>query len=382
MIRISGITLREIRLPLVEPFRTAKGSVADRRIILVGISGPGDTTTWSECVAGAAAGYSAETVESAWACLVDLIIPNILSVEFEDPTELHAVLLKEAEQHPMARAAVEMGSWAVTASSEGRSLASLLGESSVVTSAPRTSVGAGIVIGVIPDRDELTRRAQQAIADGYQRIKLKISPDSDIDAIRHVSELAGKLLAVDANGSFSFDNESHIRTLRELDGLGMSMIEQPLAADAMAEHGELQRILKTPICLDESIADVSSAQAMISNGCGRMINLKPARVGGFTEAIAIHDLCAHAGIPVWCGGMLESGIGRAYNVALASLPNFTIPGDLSPSARYWQRDIVTPPWTMSADGFLRVPLDQDGTGVEVDMEFIDGITVSEMRIME
>lgn len=382
MIRIGSITLREILLPLVEPFRTAKGLVESRRIILLEIVSAGGETAWSECVAGAAPEYTAETVDSAWDILSGSIIESVIGRQFAHPEEAHRLLEGETRRHPMACAAVEMGLWAIAATHEGEALASFLAKSCDVTSEPRSSVEAGVVIGLITDSDELASRVERARAEGYRRIKLKISPNSDIESIRRVSGIVGNALAVDCNGSFSIDDPAHVRMLRELDALGMSMIEQPLSPDSMTRYAELQKMLATPICLDESISSEDSVKAMISLHSARIVNLKPGRVGGLTEAIAIHDRCAHAGIPVWCGGMLESGIGRAYNIALASLPNFTLPGDLSPSARYWQRDVITTPWTMSADGLVDVPLGRNGIGVEVDADFVDTLTVRELAIME
>ena len=380
MITISRITIREILLPLIEPFRTATGMAESRRIILLEIDGDFETT-WSECVAGAVPEYTKETVDGAWNVLVDWIIPRVAGRQFEHPSAVRAFLAAEAVSHPMACAAVEMGLWAVAAGIEGKSLALLLAESCVAASAPRESVATGVVIGLSSNADDLASRAEKAIAEGYRRIKLKVSPDSDVGSIRRVKEIVGGAMAVDANGTFSLEKPEHLQMLRELDALGMSMIEQPLAADAIAQHGELQRTLKTPICLDESITSLESVDEMLSCGSARIVNLKPGRVSGFTESVAIHDRCSRAGIPVWCGGMLESGIGRAYNVALASLPNFALPGDLSPSARYWRRDVVTPPWTMSPGGFIEVPLDQAGAGVSVDAEFIDELTVRQVGIM-
>ena len=380
MSRFDRVILREISLPLAEPFRTAKGIVNDRRIILLEIFDADRMSVWSECVAGAAPDYTTETVESAWDILSVSIIPASVGREFSHPREIHAQLAAAQDDHPMARAAVEMGAWALASMRKNKSLASLLAESCAEPSDPRSSVETGIVIGVTGDSDALEMRVRDAIATGYRRVKLKISPASDIQSIRRVSDIAGNATAVDANGSFSIENPEHLRMLREIDALGMSMIEQPLPADAMTEHAELQRLLMTPICLDESISSVDSVEAMIGMKSALIANLKPGRVGGFTESIAIHDRCARAGIPVWCGGMLETGIGRAYNVALASLPNFRLPGDLSPSSRYWRRDIVTPPWTMSADGTLQVPVDRVGTGVKVDPEFVDGLTVRSLEI--
>jgi O-succinylbenzoate synthase len=202
---------------------------------------------------------------------------------------------------------------------------------------------------------------------------MKIEPGQDVPFVRAVREAYPDApLMADANNAYTLDD---IDRLRELDQFNLMMIEQPLAYDDIVRHATLQKALRTPICLDESITSVDRAQDMITLHAGRIINIKPGRVGGFQQAQAIHDLCERHGIPVWCGGMLESGVGRAYNVALASLPNFTKPGDLSPSNRYWERDVVTPEWTMTSDGFMKVPLDRPGLGVTVDVDRIDDLTV-------
>ena len=279
----------------------------------------------------------------------------------------------------MARAAVEMGLWGLAAEKHGRSLASLLADASRSEDAPRKSVETGIVLGMQSSPEALRERVGLALSQGYRRIKLKVSPETDVRDIQAVSDLLKNraALSVDANCTFSMDDPRHVALLEQLDSLHLSMIEQPLGCDDLVRHAELQRNIATPICLDESIASDSDAEAMIALKSARVVNLKPARVGGFTESIAIHDRCAGAGIPVWCGGMLESGIGRAYNVALASLPDFTLPGDLSPSERYWRRDIVTSPWVMSSRGEVEVPLERKGIGVEADAAYIEELTLRE-----
>jgi O-succinylbenzoate synthase len=234
-------------------------------------------------------------------------------------------------------------------------------------------VETGIALGMAESPDALATRARAAAAEGYRRIKVKIEPGRDVAYVAAVREALGSRmnLIADANGSYADDD----RSLPALDAFGLAMIEQPLAPGDLVRHAALQRRLATRLCLDESITSAASAEDMIALGSARVVNLKAGRVGGFREALAIHDLCARAGVPVWCGGMLESGIGRAYNVALASLPNFTEPGDLSPSARYWARDVVSPAWTMDTEGRVRVPLDRPGLGVEVDRGRIDDLTV-------
>ena len=227
-----------------------------------------------------------------------------------------------------------------------------------------------------PDRPGAASRALlavAAVAAGYRKIKLKIQPSQDLDYVRAVRKALGDDVEImaDANAAYTIADAKH---LAQLDEFHLIMLEQPLGADDLLDLAELQRLMTTPLCLDESIIDVSRARAMISLGSGRIINIKPGRVGGFSASKAIHDVCQAAGVPVWCGGMLESGIGRAYNVALASLPNFSLPGDLSPSARYWARDVVTPEWTMDHDGMVHVPRKSPGLGVEVDADFIEALT--------
>lgn len=376
---LTSVTLREVTLPLIEPFRTATGVVDRRRIILVELREQDGSTAWSECVAEAVPSYTSETVDGAWQALSDWIIPLVLDKTFDHPTDVHAALVSWVPDNPMARASVEMGTWALAATRKEESLARFLSRSSHLGAAPRKAVATGIALGMPSSGNGLMDQVQRAVTDGYRRIKLKVSPRSDLDVIRTVCGEIGTrtALSVDANASFSADDEDHLTFLESLDTLGLSMIEQPLGADDFEQHAQLQRSLRTPICLDESISSDSSVETMVRLNSGKIVNMKPGRVGGFTEAVAIHDRCRLAEIPLWCGGMLESGIGRAYNVALASLPNFTLPGDISPSARYWVRDLITEPWTMDSEGMVTVPVERSGIGVDVDRDFVDQIVVRE-----
>ena len=376
VIQLAKITLREIKLPLIEPFRTATGTVDARRIILLEMTDVDGVTAWSECVAEAVPSYTLETVDGAWQALSDWIIPIIFGKSFSHPTDVDAALVSWVPDHPMARASIEMGTWALAANRREESLARFLARSSDLGAPPRKSVATGIALGMTSSGNGIVNQARIAASEGYRRIKLKVSPQSDLEPIREVcAEVGAKTaLSVDANGSVRIDDLS---LLQEIDSLGLSMIEQPLAATEMESHAQLQRLLNTPICLDESIQGDASAERMIRLQSGRIVNMKPGRVGGFTEAVAVHDRCRLAEIPLWCGGMLESGIGRAYNVALASLPNFTLPGDISPSARYWTRDIITEPWTMDSEGMVTVPVDRPGIGVEIDNAFVDELLVRE-----
>lgn len=363
---LTSLKLHEIRLQLREPFRISSGTSWQRRILLVELRDTQGEIGWGECVAGETPHYSSETVDTAWLAIRHWIAPAVLGRPFAAPTELYRLLDAGIRGHPMARAAVEMAAWDLTARLCGGPLADLLG-------GVRDEVAAGISLGIQETPDLLAGRAADAAAQGYRRIKLKVQPGADVAYVEAARTAVGDTtpLSVDANAAYTLQDGE---TLRRLDRFGLQMIEQPLAADALAQHAQLQRRLDTPICLDESIWSPVRAEEMVTLSAGKIINIKPGRVGGFTAAIAIHDLAAEYGIPVWCGGMLESGIGRAHNVALASLPNFTLPGDLSPSDRYWERDIVEPPWTMS-DGMIAVPQDRPGMGVAVDLDYLRELTV-------
>jgi o-succinylbenzoate synthase len=296
----------------------------------------------------------------------------VLAGRYGGPAEVFPDLERDFRGHLMAKAAVEMGMWALDAERRGISLASRLGGS-------RSLLEIGISLGIQSNPAALLERAGRALAEGYRKIKLKIEPGADVVYVRAVREALGPKapLMADANNAYTLADTDR---LLELDAFGLIMIEQPLAWDDLGRHAELQRRLRTPLCLDESITSLERAEDMVALGSGRIINIKPGRVGGFGPSIAIHDFCAAHGIPVWCGGMLESGVGRAYNVALASLPNFALPGDISPSSRYWSEDVVTPEWDMSRDGLMAVPLDRKGIGVEVNRERIARLTVREERL--
>jgi O-succinylbenzoate synthase len=376
LIRVSSITLREIRLPLANPFRTARGIVDVRRVILLTLHDVDGIAVWSECVAESSAGYSRETVDTCWDALRNGIAPAALSERFESVAQVNHRLTTVAPEDPMARAAIEMACWGIQSIQESRSIAQVLANECAAF--PRTKVEAGIALGMFSTIDELSIRCVSALDEGYKRIKIKIERGNDVDLAKAaLSAVEGQIpITVDANGSYTL---ADIETLRSLDSLGLGMIEQPLPADDLEGLARLQSQLRTPLCLDESITDAARTREMISRQSARILNLKPGRVGGFSESLSIHSLCRDADIPLWCGGMLETGIGRAYNVALASLPGFTLPGDLSPSARYWERDVIADPWMM-ADGALSVPLDRIGIGVDADVDFIDNVTTRKTEI--
>ncbi len=365
-VQLDRIALREIRLPLKEPFRISSGVCTERRILLLQLRDADGVEVWSECVAGEQPNYSAETIDTAWHAITTWIAPRVLGRRFDAPSALRPALERDFRGHSMAKAAVEMGCWALAATRAGEPLARFLGGT-------QTHIPTGISLGIQASPEALAERALAARASGYRKIKLKIQPGADIHFVAAVREAVGPDIALmaDANSAYTLGDAAH---LARLDAFRLTMLEQPLGRDDLVQHAELQRRLVTPICLDESIGDVDRARDMIFLGSGRVVNIKPGRVGGFASAIAIHDTCRDAGLPVWCGGMLESGVGRAYNVALASLPNFRLPGDLSPSARYWERDIVTPEWTMDEDGRVAVPLERPGIGVVADADRIDDLT--------
>jgi O-succinylbenzoate synthase len=366
MLCIDRIALREIHLALKEPFRISSGVESIRRVLLLEISDRDGATVWAECVAGALPNYTPETIDTAWLAIRQWLAPRVLGRAIDGPDAVHDLLAKNIRGHNMAKASLEMGCWGLTAEMQGVPLAALLGGT-------RNRVPTGISLGIQSAPEGLVERAVAAVAAGYRKIKVKIQPTQDLDYVRAVRHALGDDVEImaDANAAYTIADASH---LAALDEFNLIMLEQPLGADDLLQLAQLQRMMTTPLCLDESITDPNRARSMIELGSGRIINIKPGRVGGFTASKAIHDLCQTAGIPVWCGGMFESGVGRAYNVALASLPNFSLPGDLSPSARYWRQDVVSPEWTMDADGMVHVPRDRPGIGVTVDVEFIESLT--------
>ena len=365
-LRLSRVTLREIRLALREPFEISSGVTTDRRILLLELEDVDGIKAWSECVAGERPNFSAETIDTAWLAIAEWLAPRLLSGSAPHPSSLSDTLGANIRGHLMARAALEMGGWALWAARESLSLSRAIGGT-------RQAIATGISLGIQPTPALLVDKSRTAIESGYRKIKIKIRPGADIEYIASVREALGvdAPLMADANSAYTLRHADH---LADLDSFNLMMIEQPLAHDDLRRHAQLQDRLSTPICLDESITGLDRAEDMLALGSGRIVNIKAGRVGGFTPAKAVHDLCQHHGVPVWCGGMLESGVGRAYNVALASLPNFTIPGDVSPSARYWERDIVIPEWTMDAEGMVTVPAQEPGLGVRVDVDRVDDLT--------
>ena len=385
MIQLDRIELREIRLPLKDRFRTSTGTIDERRILLLELHDAEGLKEWSECVAESLPTYAPDTVDTCWLAISEWIAPLVIGESFDSPDLVDAALAKRIRGHRMARASVEMGLWALFARKSGISLAALLNDRTrnpAPNRKPRSMVETGVAFGIQTSPEMLADRCVAAAREGYRRIRIKIAPDADVAYVRAVHDaLESRIpLAADGNCAYSLDNAHHVSALEALDSFGLSMIEQPLGHDDLMQHATLQRCISTPLCLDESITGVERVAEMIALESARIVNVKPGRVGGFRQSLAIHDACADSSIPLWCGGMLETGIGRAYNVALASLPHFTLPGDLSPSAHYWAEDIVTKPWTMDANGAVGVPLDRIGIGVEVDEEFVDRLTVRRLTL--
>ncbi|MGQ9643660.1 MAG: o-succinylbenzoate synthase [Ignavibacterium sp.] len=362
--KIEKIELRHIKMELVSPFTTSMGTEYDEEHIIVRIDAEG-ITGWGECVAEATPFYSYETVTTAWHILQDFLIPSILGKNISGIDEA-IQLYSKVRGHRMAKAGLEAALWDLFAKSKNISLSKLLGGT-------RYKVDVGVSIGIQSSESELISKIQGYLAEGYKRIKIKIAPGNDIQFVKAVrKEFPDILFQVDANSAYELKD---IDLFKKLDEYNLLLIEQPLGYDDIYEHSKLQKELKTPICLDESIHSLADTRAAIELDSCRVINIKPGRVGGFTESKLIHDYCASKNIPVWCGGMLESGIGRAGNVALASLPNFTLPGDISASKRYYKQDIVEPEFVVNNDGTMDVPT-KPGIGVEVNMKELEKVTVN------
>ena len=366
--KLERLVLRQIRMPLVHFFETSFGRTNERDIILVEVVADG-ASGWGEATAGENPFYNEEWTESAWLILRDYVAPRVIRRSFSSAEEI-APLTAHIRGHQMARGGLETAVWDLAARLENRPLWQMIGGS-------RPEIACGVSIGIQNSVEQLLERIQCELGAGYQRIKIKIKPGWDIDVVRRVREQFPAIkLMVDANSAYSLRDADH---LRQLDEFYLMMIEQPLSHDDIIDHATLQSRLATPVCLDECIRTVRHAeQAIQMRACG-IINIKLGRVGGFGEARRIHDVCQAAGIPVWCGGMLEAGVGRAHNIALSTLPNFLLPGDVSASKRYWERDIVIPAVETTARGTIMLR-QQTGFGYALDNEFIRHITVREESI--
>ena len=361
--KIDAVELRVLKMRLLKPFRTSFGVQQDRYPLLVRLDIDGHSH-WGECVAGEGPWYSYETVETAWQILKGYLLPGVIGRDLANVDELET-LFAPVRGHHMAKASIEMAFTGALAEHARKPLAQYLG-------GVRDRVETGVSIGIQATVDELLDSIGAHLADGYRRIKVKIEPGWDVMAIGAIREKYPEItLMADANSAYSLDDAAH---LAQLDRFGLLMLEQPLAAGDLVDHAALQRQLRTPICLDESIESARDARQALQLGACRVINIKPGRVGGFAESRRIHDIAGNAGVPVWCGGMLESGIGRAHNIALSSLENFSLPGDVTASKRYWAEDIIDPPVEVSADGQI-TQTDQPGIGYKAKEQLIEQFTV-------
>jgi O-succinylbenzoate synthase len=364
MIRIDAIHLREINMPLKHPFETSFGRITARRIMLVEIESDG-LTAWGECVAGEHPYFSSEMIDTAWIIMETELAPRLLDAIGITSGGNCPDLFNQVRGHRMAKAALENAVWDLEAQRKGIPLSELLG-------GVRTTIACGVSIGIQPSVEVLLDKIATEVDAGYQRIKLKCKPGWDNRIFEAVRERWPEiLLSCDANSAYRMRDFDHIAGW---DRFNLLMIEQPLWYDDFYFHSMLQKQIQTSICLDESIRNRRDALAAINMGSCRIINIKNGRVGGFSEAIAVHNAAAERGIPVWCGGMLETGIGRAHNIALSTLPNFTLPGDVSSSSRYWQQDIIEPAVTVTPSGEIIVPT-TPGSGYAIQRDRIEALTV-------
>src|ERR1700757_2264120 len=361
--KIEAITLREIHMPLVHFFETSFHRLYHRRILLVTVHSEG-VDGWGESVVGEDPFYSSEWVDSAWPTLTQYLIPALLGQQIDSGRECPALFAK-VRSHRMAKAALENALGDAEAQVGQMPLWKLLGGT-------RREIPCGVSIGIQDSLEQLLEKIQTELAAGYRRIKIKVKPGWDLNVLERIrARWADITLSCDANSAYTLDQVEH---LRKFDQFNLLMIEQPLWNDDIYYHARLQKELRTAICLDESIESARVAAAAVETGACRIINIKVGRVGGFSEALAIHDLCQSQGIPVWCGGMLETGIGRAHNIALSTLPNFRLPGDVSASKRYWKEDIIDPEVEVSPQGMISIS-DRPGTGYSVKSDLIEKLTV-------
>jgi O-succinylbenzoate synthase len=364
--KIERIVLRQIRMPLVHFFETSFGRTYSRDIVIVEVASEG-LSGWGEITAGENPFYNEEWTDSAWLIARDYVAPRILNVELGSASDVDA-LTRHIRGHNMARGGVEAAVWDLQARRNGNPLWKEIGGGA------RREIPCGVSIGIQDSVEQLIEKIERELAAGYQRIKMKIKPGWDVEVVRRVRDRFPQIrLMADANSAYTLDDAPR---LKQLDEFYLMMIEQPLAHDDIIDHAVLQPQLETPICLDECIRSAHQAAQAIRLKAGRIVNIKLGRVGGFGEAKRVHDTCEAAGIPVWCGGMLEAGIGRAHNIALATLPNFTLPGDVSASKRYWAHDIIAPEVEVTPHGTIAIR-DEPGFGYEIDHDFLKHVTVRE-----
>jgi O-succinylbenzoate synthase len=363
-IKVDRLILRHIRMPLVHFFETSFGRTHERDIILVEAIA-GEISGWGEVTAGENPFYNEEWTGSVWPLLIDYVAPRVLQHEFASPADVSA-RTSHIRGHKMAQGGVEAAIWDLQARLANEPLYKAIGGGA------HLEIPCGVSIGIQDSVEQLLEKIETEVTAGYQRIKMKIGPGWDVDVVRRVRERFPSIkLMADANSAYTLADLEH---LKKLDEFYLMMIEQPLAHDDIIDHAKLQRALETPICLDECIRTPHHAEQAIEMGACRIINIKLGRMGGFTPSKRLHDICRAANIPVWCGGMLESGIGRAHNIALSTLPNFVLPGDVSASKRYWKRDIISPAVEVSAGGTITVP-QGPGFGYEIDADYLDSLVV-------
>ncbi|HMV48334.1 MAG TPA: o-succinylbenzoate synthase [Blastocatellia bacterium] len=361
--KIERIELREIQLPLVAPFETSFGQTTERRILLVKVYSEG-LAGWGECTVGENPFYNHESTESCWTTIRDYVAPMGLGKDLEAPSQV-TEMTSRIRGNKMARGAVETAIWELEARRQNLPLWKLLGGT-------QTEIACGVSIGLQETDAQLLKKIETEVAAGYQRIKIKIKPGRDYEMTKAVrKEFPNIRLTVDANSAYTLND---VELLKKLDEFDLLLIEQPLAYDDIIDHAELQAQLKTAICLDESILSVDDARKALKLNACRIINIKLGRVAGHTEAQKIEAYCRERNIPVWCGGMLEAGIGRAHNIAMSTLAGFTLPGDVSASKRYWAEDIIVPPVEVSASGTITPPTGA-GIGFEINEKQIKSLTV-------
>jgi O-succinylbenzoate synthase len=367
--RLDRIDLHVVRLPLVRPFRTSSSSKAHIQHILVRVESADGVVGWGECASPADPFYCPETTETCWHILKDFLAPAVLGRGWSDIEEL-AGLYRPVKGNHFAKAGLEMACWDALARGQGRSVASLLGGT-------RPAIASGVSLGIETDLARTFEQIDRFRAEGYRRIKLKIAPGHDVEVVRRVRGRDPELpLQVDANSAYTL---ADVATLQGLDAFDLLLIEQPLAHDDIIDHARLQARLRTPVCLDESIHSADDARKAIEIGACGVVNIKVSRVGGLLAASRVHDVCRDRGIPAWCGGMHEFGIGRAANVAIASLPGFTLPGDVSGSDKYYHEDLVEPP-IVARGGEVAVPFDRPGLGHEPIVERIGRHTLRSLTL--
>jgi len=366
-LKLKEVIVRQLKMKMKFNFTTSFGTIEDKQLLLIEVIDEDGNSGWGESGAFTEPTYNEETIQTNWHILEDFLIPTLINKEIDHPNQV-SELFAPIRRNYMAKAAIECATWDLYTRNQGISLASALG-------GKREKIEVGISIGIQDTVDDLLQIIDRHVNEGYRRMKVKIKPGWDVDVIREIrNQFPTVPLMADANSAYTLDD---IDQLKKLDEFDLMMIEQPLGADDIVDHAQLQKKIATPVCLDESILSYEDTRKAIKLGSCKIINIKVGRVGGLTESKRIHDLCKEHGIAVWCGGMLEAGIGRAHNVALASLDNFILPGDTAGSSRYWEQDIIDPEVVVE-NGFITIP-DGPGIGYEPNLEWIEQLTVKEKR---